>query len=73
MRVEIGIGPAEPPAADPLVPVQRAMLAAAVMQPELGDGEFNAAAIHGHDTGADKSASIFHGETRCPKRITSRF
>lgn len=73
MLFQVGVGPAEPPTADPLVPVQRAMLAAAVMQSDFDHGEFDAAAIHGNDARAEKSTSICHGGTRRSKRITHRF
>ena len=41
--------------------------ASGVMQTALDHGELDAAAIPGHDSGADEKTSVLHGGTRSPK------
>lgn len=64
MRVEIGIGLAEPPSADPLIPVERAELTASVVETALNHGQLDTAAVSVNDARADKTTGILHGGTR---------
>jgi hypothetical protein len=65
--VKVGVNLTETPSAHALVPIQCTMLATPIVEPSLDHGQFNAAAVAGHDARTEQETDIFHDGTRSQK------